>query len=343
MGVKPEENINISILSLKGNYIGEAYTDRNGKFYLHDGELTDSTWFMIQAAPQSNKQDIKLSLDKESYPKRVIPVVASGLTVRDMLSNDTNKAEQQYVNQYGAREIHLTTQKKPAQKSSYYHIPDYSITKEQIDSFPPTSLNELLKKLPGLTITNDTVRITRFEDCTSILWLIDDYPVISTVKIWIEDIEQIDLLTSPKNLVAFGDWGKCGVIAIHTRIRKTRTIRLPASENFIPIYTPPQQGVTGSPGYEALLKDALYMKRIMPLGFQKPAEFYAPKYNTPTQNTKPDLRTTIHWQPNLTTDETGKALFSFYTADTPGTYTVVIEGVTDDGKIVYKRDKIKVR
>jgi len=81
----------------------------------------------------------------------------------------------------------------------------------------------------------------------------------------------------------------------------------------------------------------------MPLGFQKPAEFYAPKYDTPTQNTKPDLRTTIHWQPSLTTDETGTANFSFYTADTPGTYTVVIEGVTDDGKIVYKRDKIKVR
>jgi uncharacterized protein YfaS (alpha-2-macroglobulin family) len=81
----------------------------------------------------------------------------------------------------------------------------------------------------------------------------------------------------------------------------------------------------------------------MPLGFQKPAEFYAPKYDKLAQTTKPDLRTTIHWQPSLTTDENGTASFSFYTADVPGTYTVVIEGVTDCGKIVYKRDKIEVR
>ena len=87
----------------------------------------------------------------------------------------------------------------------------------------------------------------------------------------------------------------------------------------------------------------LFTKRIMPLGFQKPAEFYAPKYDQPNQNIKPDLRTTIHWQPNLTTNEEGKASFKFYTADTPSTYTVVIEGVTDDGKVVYKRDKVVVK
>jgi len=45
---------------------------------------------------------------------------------------------------------------------------------------------------------------------------------------------------------------------------------------------------------------------------------------------------------NLTTNEEGKASFRFFTADTPATYTVVIEGVTEDGKIVYKRDKITV-
>jgi uncharacterized protein YfaS (alpha-2-macroglobulin family) len=80
----------------------------------------------------------------------------------------------------------------------------------------------------------------------------------------------------------------------------------------------------------------------MPLGFQKSAEFYAPKYDTPAKNTKPDLRTTIHWQPNITTDEDGTASFSFYTADTPSTYTVVIEGMTADGKIVYHKDKVVV-
>jgi hypothetical protein len=85
-----------------------------------------------------------------------------------------------------------------------------------------------------------------------------------------------------------------------------------------------------------------HVKSVMPLGFQRPAGFYAPQYDTPAQNQKPDLRTTIHWQPSITTDEDGKASFSFYTADTPSTYTVTIEGMTADGKIVYRKDQIVV-
>jgi hypothetical protein len=50
----------------------------------------------------------------------------------------------------------------------------------------------------------------------------------------------------------------------------------------------------------------------------------------------------MHWQPSLTTDDKGVASFGFYTADAPSAYTVVIEGITDDGKIVYKRDQIVV-
>jgi hypothetical protein len=180
------------------------------------------------------------------------------------------------------------------------------------------------------------------------LWLIDDFPVTSSIGIRVDDIAQVDLLTSPKNLVAFGEWGKCGVIAIHTKVRQPRTsdinaLRSPitlqtdgGSVTFIPHSQPDFQGL------EALYKDAPNMKKIMPLGFQKPAEFYAPKYDKTEQQIKPDLRTTIHWEPNLTTNEEGTATFSFYTADTPSTYTVLIEGITEDGKIVYKRERIVV-
>ena len=35
---------------------------------------------------------------------------------------------------------------------------------------------------------------------------------------------------------------------------------------------------------------------------------------------------------NIRLNEKGEAGLSFYTADRPSTYTVVIEGITDDGK-----------
>jgi len=40
--------------------------------------------------------------------------------------------------------------------------------------------------------------------------------------------------------------------------------------------------------------------------------------------------------------EEGEASFEFYTSDFKTTYSVVIEGITDDGKIIRQVEKIKV-
>jgi hypothetical protein len=85
-----------------------------------------------------------------------------------------------------------------------------------------------------------------------------------------------------------------------------------------------------------------HMKTISPLGYQQPIEFYAPKYETQAQrnNPKPDLRTTIHWQPVVHTNEHGMALFEFYSADEQTSYTVVIEGLADNGTIIRREQKL---
>lgn len=71
-------------------------------------------------------------------------------------------------------------------------------------------------------------------------------------------------------------------------------------------------------------------------GYHQARSFYAPNYRQTLPNhEKPDLRTAIHWQPNLTFDTTGNALLEFYTADSPTTYEVRIEGMTKDGRPVF--------
>ena len=81
-----------------------------------------------------------------------------------------------------------------------------------------------------------------------------------------------------------------------------------------------------------------------PLGYQKPVAFYSPKYDT--QEAKwssiPDFRTTIFWKPDIIISEEGEASFEFYTSDFKTTYSVVIEGLTNDGKIVRQVEKIRV-
>jgi hypothetical protein len=73
---------------------------------------------------------------------------------------------------------------------------------------------------------------------------------------------------------------------------------------------------------------------ILPKGYYVAREFYSPKYNAPlTVNSRPDLRSTIYWKPELVTDKDGNTTFSFCNADAHGTYRLVVEGIDDNGNL----------
>jgi hypothetical protein len=45
----------------------------------------------------------------------------------------------------------------------------------------------------------------------------------------------------------------------------------------------------------------------------------------------PDYRNTLYWDPDITTDETGRATVEFYTSDEISEYVLMIRGVTAEG------------
>ncbi len=68
------------------------------------------------------------------------------------------------------------------------------------------------------------------------------------------------------------------------------------------------------------------------LGTTKYKEFYSPKYKTAVQDSfNPDLRTTIHWQPNVPIDPNGNGSITFYTGDRKSNYTIIFEGMNTRG------------
>ena len=89
--------------------------------------------------------------------------------------------------------------------------------------------------------------------------------------------------------------------------------------------------------YDDIQQRNMQNTTFYPLGYQKPVEFYSPKYDTAAgkNNEIPDLRTTLYWSPRLITDEQGNAAFSFYTSDQPGNYFLNIEGIADNGELVH--------
>lgn len=91
--------------------------------------------------------------------------------------------------------------------------------------------------------------------------------------------------------------------------------------------------------------DSDAMARILVRGSHKPAEFFKPKYSTASElyNKAKDMRSTIAWEPLLRPAEGGKVAVDFYTSDRSGVYDVIIEGVTDNGELLYNRSQIVVQ
>ena len=133
----------------------------------------------------------------------------------------------------------------------------------------------------------------------------------------VNNVESIDIFKGASAAI-FGIRGSNGAISITTRKGDNSTIYGNSGVNYA---------------------------SLSPLGFQMPVELYAPKYDT--HETKhlgnPDYRTTIFWKPDIVTSEDGKASFEFYTSDFPTTDAVVIEGISTDGKLIRKVEKIEVR
>ena len=78
------------------------------------------------------------------------------------------------------------------------------------------------------------------------------------------------------------------------------------------------------------------VRLITPLGYQTPAEFYSPSYETEQSRRSdvPDFRTTLYWDPAVQLDSDGQAQVEFFSSDATVDYEAIVEGVTDDGEII---------
>jgi hypothetical protein len=116
-------------------------------------------------------------------------------------------------------------------------------------------------------------------------------------------VDKIEVIKDAGELAFFGFRGSFGVISVLTKRGKNGPV--------IPVLS--------------FINQPVY-------GYYQVRTFYAPKYNVPqSQNEKPDLRTTIHWEPNLVTNVDGNATVSFFNTDSKTTIKVDVEGIAEPG------------
>ena len=68
---------------------------------------------------------------------------------------------------------------------------------------------------------------------------------------------------------------------------------------------------------------------------QPVSKFNSPDYSVDSlKNSRiPDFRNTLYWNPDIIADETGKTTVEFYTSDETGEYTIIVNGISSDGRV----------
>lgn len=335
-GSKSSVGTPVHLFVPKTKFFQDVETDEEGRFIFGGFNFPDSTTYFVNALSRRGNDRVELLLDEmdfnpslSSLPGAILPGFSLASIAHDIQSYIA-KADQKWQIEHGIRTIHLDAVTVTSSQGQNANRPLGIYEGLGNDSFGPkffeenfiTSLDQVLMRVAGVMVDGEAIIIRGPSSGGAAsgqpLFVIDDM-VIQEGFDWQNDIdfrnvEKVEVIKGA-NAAIFGMSGGNGAIVIYYKKGAA-----PASKQV-----------------------AFNQKLLNPLGYQLPAEFYAPKYETAARrnSNRPDLRTTLYWNPVIRTDEKGNASFDFYTSDGSGTtYSVVIEGVTDEGRIIRSVEKI---
>lgn len=138
------------------------------------------------------------------------------------------------------------------------------------------------------------------------LYLLDNMQVDAETLMSLNprDVAAIDVFKDPAKASIFGSQGANGAIAVYTK--------------------------TGIGSND--ISTGNLVSNVS--GYSVAKEFYQPNYETQTaENSIPDKRSTIYWNPRLSIDESGKAKIKYYNTDVAKKHLVFIEGMDKQGRL----------
>lgn len=301
----------------------ETQTVEGGYFFIGGFEVADSTRLFVQGQTKKGKNSVELLANPEHFPevKNLLPPARINAEELSGFENYLKKADLKYALEHGVRNVLLNEvtvkTKLRNSRSIYYSADNHTINAENIEKMAAPDIFHIIRQLPGVTVSGERISVRGEEH--SPLILLDDVQLFDASDVSllsVEDVESVALLKGG-NTALLGEKAANGVIMITTK--------------------------RGN-GFSQKIAD-YNIKEVSLLGYQKPVAFYSPKYETLARkaDAKPDLRTTLYWNPSIETDASGTSRFEFYSADSPSVYSVVIEGVDLEGRIVHVVEKIRIK
>ncbi len=311
---KPLAKMKVSIFNPAAGFQPlDALTDENGRFSFDNFIYLDSVSFFVNAVRRNNATDLIIKIDslKVFDPPKFSHLNDYSLNVNEDLksylaANDAYFAEiQKQGNLNGIINLKAIEikGKKPIKDESFYK------------SFHGIRRPDIVIDAKELGYTNDVKNaiLARYNPSAALFATTSGssggllYVVDGMISDFIPDIQQIALIEIIKPISSFtalyGSRGGNGVVLITTR---NGSDSVGKATNFV---------------------------QFNPPGLSIAREFYSPKYTMASNTAGKDLRKTVYWNPNVLSDKDGRFGFNYFNTDEPGTYRMVIEGISETGQL----------
>lgn len=330
---RPLEGAQVLMFVPKFGAALSTVTGSGGEFVFGDIECPDSTVYYIQASSLKNDNKARIEVDPDKFPPFTIPALpAAKKLVRTadkpqeaIERSYVQKSDERWMTEHGERVIEIESvrvvgdavrKENPVELPHLRNLGGHRYEEDYLKNRTITELGQLVSIMPNTTEIDGKIytrggRTGNFTGGIPVRFVLDGV-IIDQEDAWdwksygLNNVQSVELVNGPGAAI-FGSRGGGGVIVITSK--------------------------PGGGGNETVTYNNT---TIMPIGYQEPLEFYSPVYDTDISryNKKRDLRTTIYWNPSLRTGAEGEAEFGFYSSDASGTYSVVIEGITEDGRVV---------
>lgn len=246
------------------------------------------------------------------------------VNIDSSMTNYLTNSAKQYQFMRTIKTVNITQKSKKANHSDFSvlsslpMIADHTIPASQFGNC--LNLADCLKmNLPGITMYDNNFYLTRDLNAggqTPMSIYMNGLPIdvngVNTISV--NDLESVELFYADPLGTIDRQNNTRGVIVLNMKPIPKRT-KMSAEE------------------LRKLIPQS-YIVNYKPRGYSVTKEFYTPKYSVnPAELNFTDLRTTVYWNPAISTDEQGNASVGFFNADGRGSYRAVLEGTDSKGNV----------
>jgi hypothetical protein len=297
-----------------------TFTDSLGRFLFWLPEFPDSMGFFLRGDKKNGGSHVELDIDSITYPAATFSVPVANTLQEEAYNALIKKMVEQYkllgIDLVQLEEVTVTAARPEKKgKTPYSSSFNTKVSFAEIEKMRAHSMLQVLRMTHGVTVLGNDITLQGSSGEPLVLMDGAEIDMEMFKEIPTEVVDEVEIVTGARASL-FGSRGGNGVIMV--TIMSGFDQRFNRSKMF-------------------------NMQYAKPLGYQQHKEFYAPRYATLEQRLSdtPDLRTTLYWNPCVTLSREGKATLSFFAADAPQSYSVLIEGITNNGKLIHAVQQIK--